>query len=451
MRKKKLLLVGAGPLPDDDDNIASAAGLRTLQFLNGLEGVEDVTLVVVENSESNDIKRFQRAINIRQIVVGKNNPRLFRIVKEEIKQRKPDVVIGINTFPAYVAASAIDKSTPFWADLNGWALAEVQAQAFARDTDIPLWQARQMESVIVKRADKISAVSTAQKHAIYGEMALLGRLTKDTFCYPFVEVVENSCRPLSAVESQSPERVFRGKSVPHDAILLLWLGGFNAWADEATLFAGMEKTITADPNIHLMITGGALIGIDEKTFYAFQQRVEKSKIKGHIHFCGWLPVASLRALLHEVDAGLNVDLPCAETMMGARNRLNEMLRFGIPILTTEGSEIAAILDEAGAALTCPSQDADILAEKILHLAQNIDVRKRLVDCQQTLIKKRFYATIVQKPVIQWLSNTQCAPNRHQHKQFGIMGLPLSGIVYLRNHGVRAFLRKAKQYVIRKIG
>lgn len=442
----KLLLIGAGPLPDDTDGVASASGLRTQQFLDGLPPGEDVTLVVVHNSGSTVEKRVEGVSQLRRIDVAKDDPHLFRKVRKIIREATPEAVIGINTFPSLVAAECVADKTPFWADLNGWALAEVQAQAAVRGSNLPLWQARRMETTIVRRADKISVVSTPQQYATYGELALLGRLDKDSFGYPLVEVVENSCRPLTEAEKHAPQKVFRGKRVPNEAILVLWLGGFNAWADEKTLFEGITEAIAHEPRLQLMVTGGSLAGIDETTFPRFRERVEASHIRDHVHFCGWLPLGELRSLLHETDIGINVDRICAETMMGARNRLNEMMRFGIPIVTTDGSEIARVLAEHGAALVAPCGDASQIAAQLLHLAGNIEERKRQQEWQEHLIKKRFYATIVQKPVIRWLTNTQCAPDRHQTKQSGVLMLPRSGLDYLHRRGMRAFWRRLRQYV-----
>ncbi len=442
----KLVLIGAGPLPGDSNKVASAAGLRTEQFLAELPADADITLILIEKSDSRTSEPEQAVDKRKCISIDKNDSRLFKRVKQAFAATKPDAVIGINTFPSYVAAKCVDDQTPLWADINGWSLAEVQAQAFSKQSNTPLAMAIAREKTIVKRADRFSVVSTAQKYALYGELALLGRLTKDTFMYPFVEVVENTCRPLTASESVQTSSSFRGKQIPEDAFLLLWLGGFNAWADAETLFKVMEKAITADGNIHLAITGGTLPGIDEQTFPEFQKRVENSSIADHIHFLSWLPKARLVDLMYESDVGLNIDRMCIETETGARNRLNEMLRFRLPLITTAGSEISRILGEHGAALVCTSGNVSDITDKILLLSKDIGERKRVSDCQETLIKTRFCATITQKPVRQWITNIQCAPERYQKGTLGKLALPVAAVGYLRTNGVRAFWRKLRQHI-----
>lgn len=447
----KLFLLGAGPLPDEPGKMASAEGLRTSQFLDGISSDISVTCILIEKHNREDQERESQQGSRRIIRLQKSNPLLLRTIRKEFQRLSPDAVVGVNTYPSLIAARILDKTTPFWADLNGWVIAEMQAQAFTQETNAFLSKGFFDEQTILRRADKISVVSTPQKFAVYGELAMLGRLSKELFAYPLVEVVENTCRPLEKQQHLSKEGNWRGKVAAADDFMLVWLGGFNAWADEKTLFEALEQAILMNNKIHFFATGGILAGIDEVSFARFAARVKKSKIAGNIHLLGWLAKDRLDALLCECDAGINVDRLCLETETGARNRLNEMLRYGMPIITTAGTEIAHILSEAKAALLCPSGNVPAIATAIATLADNQHVRKMLSQSQETLIKTRFCATITQKPVERWLINTQCAPDQHQGLRFSTFSLISAGTEYFRKHGTLGFFRKCQQYITNTLG
>ena len=272
----KVMIIGSGPLPRENRGIANAAGLRTEQFVCDIEGVHDILLVTIEGKEENaPVKREEKKINgkyMRHVSLFKGLSNLHSILRKKRNTYAPDIIIGVNTFPAFLASTIVPKNTPFWADLNGWSLTEMQAQAYSMNTNAFLHKGLSVEQTILKRADKVSVVSTPQKHACMGELAMLGRLTKDTFRHRFVDVVENACLPLRPHERKKKRDIFRGILFPREAVVGVWIGGFNAWADEKTLFDGVEKVMSHYENFHFVYTGDILPGIEEKKFPYFQKK-----------------------------------------------------------------------------------------------------------------------------------------------------------------------------------
>lgn len=428
-----LLLVGSGPLPSEKRNGGNAGGLRTEQFLRSIPEGFDVSIFVVENEEYKGIKTKKEVRQLRHVSVSRHDPNIFRHLRQFYWRNSPTCVVGVNFFPCYLASCQIPKHVPFWADMNGWAMAEKQAQAFALQTNDYIPLAKKMEKEILVRADKVSVVSKAQKYAVYGEMAMIGLLTKDSFRHPFVEVIENSCRPLSSEETLA-EKHFRGRVCPEDAIIAVWIGGMNAWADEKTLFEACELVMAKVSNFYFFMTGTDLLGIDEESYPRFQKRVKKSRFHDRFHLLGWIPYEHVPSLLREADMGINVDRMCAETEVGARNRINEMLRYELPIVTTMGSEIAEIVGQSGAGLTCESGESREIANAIEKLCQDKNLQKRCIVAGQTLIKTRFSDTLLQRDFCAWLKNPTHSPKAMLKKK-GVFSVGLS---YLRHRGIRAF-------------
>lgn len=445
----KITVIGSGPLPRENRGIANAAGLRTEQFVQELQKHHDVSLIVIENKKSSRIETLSQEKKEGKYwchqVVSKSLPSLEKELQKNIKDFSPDVVFGINTFPAYIASKAIPRGTPFWADLNGWVMTEMQAQAWSMGSNAFLRRGWEMEKEIISKADKISTVSYKQKYACYGELSAIGRLSKDNFRHEFLEVVENACLPLRTWEEKKSEKKFRGKIFPENAKVLLWIGGFNAWADEKTLFSALERVMEKDKNIHFICTGGILSGIDEKKFPWFEKHAQNSRYTARFHFMGWLPSEDIPFLLHECNTGITFDIQCPETEFGARNRINEFLRYGLAVVTTQGTEISNIVGETNAGWACRSGNIEEIEKAFLEsLYDEEEKRKKKINAE-ILKNTRFSASITQSVVKKWLENIQPAPDGRKCVDFrSRMSFIAAAWHYYKTRGVKAFLQKIFQ-------
>ena len=114
----------------------------------------------------------------------------------------------------------------------------------------------------------------------------------------------------------------------------------------------------------------------KKVILVFQKRVAESRFHERFHLLGWIPSEQVPSLLSEANMGINVDRFCIETETGARNRINEMLRFGLPIVTTAGSEIAEYIEQYGAGKTCPSGSSEEIAQALITLGEGESLRQQ---------------------------------------------------------------------------
>lgn len=431
----KIFLLGAGPLPDDKKGILSAFGLRTAQFLAALRG-HNVCLLTVEKDavETKIPTKFPSFSHFKTDKSAKIAHALYRAFQ-------PDVVIGVNTYPAYLATQIIDNKVPFWADLNGWIIAEMQAQSVPLASDDFLPQGINIERTILERADKISTVSAPQAHATIGELGLLGRLSGKNFHYRFVYPISNAAEK----EKLKPLKNTLVK-LPKNAFSIVQIGGFNAWFDEKTLFEALESAMSKNPNIHFITTGGIIKGVDEKSYPAFCTRVKKSLHRDNFHLLGWVKNEEIPMVYQVADCLINVDFDCIETQMGARNRLTEGLKFGIPLMTTLGSEISREITEAKAGLGVPNEDQKALAEAILALSKDRRLQNTLRQNGENLLKERYSVKITMEPLMEWLKNPTRAPDRGRAVPQKINTWK-AGRLYLKKYGFRAFLHKIREKLL----
>jgi glycosyltransferase involved in cell wall biosynthesis len=463
---KNLLIIGNSPLPSENTKSRPAAGLRTNQFLVPLLEGFKVTLVTVAMpecyDENEDEKEISHNENFQHIRISKNNPNLAKRLQEIHDQIHPDAIISVNTHPSFLATQ-IESPAPLWADLNGWCMAEAQAQAHKLDSNDYLPHYFEMERAILRRADKISCVSEAQKYAVLGELASLGRLNNESFGYKFTYAVANGTEFFDGEDLKEKkerekandriEEIF--DKVPKEAFIALWLGGYNTWVDEKTLFESLEETMKKCPDFYFVSTGGKIAGLDNKTFAHFQKMIDGSKYKDRFVFLGWVATADIPSIYERANIGLNVDRKCTETYTGARNRINEMMKFGLPVVTTLGSEISFEVDRVKAGMGVKSGRHEELTEAFVVAYHNFKDRhgyklKEMGENGAKYIADFCNYDELAKPLLNWLENPRPAPDRSVNVKLSGFNIFKSGFRYLRENGLLKSWKKFWQKVKSKL-
>ena len=152
-------------------------------------------------------------------------------------------------------------------------------------------------------------------------------------------------------------------------------------------------------------------------------------------------------LLYECNIGINVDLLCPETEYGARNRINEFLRFNLPVISTRGAEITYVLQEHNAGTICESENTDALFRAIEHIITDTQAVQAQQKNAEKLKNTRFSATITQSPLREWIEHPRRAPDSSASPlSRGIMGMVHAGVAYYKQRGFRAFMKKLFQFI-----
>jgi len=485
---KRILLVGNSPLPTENTKSRPAAGLRTYQFLKPLiqEGgtVIDkaenafaskkrpnfkVCLVTIALPECYEEEPGQKDLtyneNYRHFSISKNDPELFKAIQRIHDEFIPDAIVAVNTFSSYVAAS-LQSVAPLWTDLNGWIMAEAQAQAYKMASNDFLSHYFGMEETVLKRADKISCVSDPQKFAVLGELATFGRLCNETFGYKFTysipngtEIFEGEGRVFDnekhAETFEKVKRIF-GSSVPEDAFVLLWMGGYNTWVDELTLYKSVSEAMDKCKKLYFVSTGGQIKGLDGSTFAKFKKMVDESEYKDRFVFLGWVETEDIPYVYARANVGLNIDRKCTETYTGARNRINEMMKFGVPVITTLGSEISYEVEKCGAGVALKSGKHEEITETIANMYSDWkdhhgNKLKEHGENGRKYIKEKCNYEYLLKPLLKWLENPRPAPDRgikvSVSSKFGYgsyLGKARGAFKYLKMNGIKKFFQKLLQ-------
>ncbi len=439
-------------MPEENTKSRPAAGLRTNQFIKALmeEGDFELYLITIGMPEcyEGEIEEKEQSIayKCKQYTISKNSPKLFSKIQKLHDEFVPDVIVGVNTYPSYVAAK-IKSKAPFWADLNGWIMAEAQAQAYKAGNNAFLPHYYELEKTILKAADKISTVSENQKFAVYGELASLGRLNQKTFGYEFVHHIANGTEWFVTDKVHTEEIAWDAK-IPKDGFVALWMGGYNTWVDEETLFKGLEGAMEVCPKLYFVSTGGEIKGLDDTTFERFKKLIDNSKHKGRFIFLGWIDTEEIPHLYKMAHCGLNVDRLCVETLTGARNRINEFMKFGLPIITTLGSEIAYKVKDKEAGLTTESGNSAELTRALQKLycywGQKEEDLQKMGKNGQTYAEEEANYKNLSLEFVAWIKSPALAGDKFDNHDLKKGTYFKTAWCYFRQNGFKKTLLKLRQ-------
>lgn len=414
----RIYATGMGPLPWENPRLIHGSCCRTWQLLRPiLEAGHEVCLTAIrvfDHSAPPDLPQVQKLQrdNLTYFLVDELSKFAYPEFHQEIiDQFQPEVILGITT-PACGPLGAIRSNAPMWIDVHGYVMGEAQILAEERNENGFLYLFWKRYDGVMHRADCFSTTSNIQRHTLIGELGALGRLNRHTVGYEFVYSI-----PIGRADEEVKKTgtLIRGKVVPQDAFILLWLGGYNHWSDPETLFRGIDGAMKRNPRIHFVSTGGRIDGVSEGSFDRLLKLVSQSEHKGRYHFQGWVNAAEIPNYLLEADAGVNVDRTCYEAVYGARHRITEMLRAGLPVLTTRITEISRELERAGAGICFPTETPELLTAAILEAVDHPSQLMEMGVRGRQLFLEKGTDEITAAPLLEWLQDPIHAPDHGKDK------------------------------------
>jgi len=410
---KRILVLGFAPLPFERERRLGALTYRTWHVTQALLAAgHDVTLVAVRmagayEDESNrpPILRFRG----EHFTYYSVQPARFEgdVAQAALDRFQPEAVVTVHAYATWVA-SRLRTELPLWADLNGYAVTEAQARAAVTGDESSIAEAWKWERAAVARADSFSVVSMRQKYALIGELAAVGRIRGSNYGRDTVHYLPNAIEPEAYRHTKA---VLRGRLVGERDFVVLWAGGYNTWTDVDTLFAGLTAAMREEPRMKFVSLGGAMPGRDEVTYYRFRRLADESEFPDRFIFTGWVPNEEVPNYYFESDVGINIDRFSYEMLIGCRYRILDMLRAGLPVVTTLGTEISQIVEQERLGMTFAPGDAEGLKECLLTLARDESRRKRSAErARDYLLRHRLLADVM-KPLQLWAGNPQPSADR----------------------------------------
>ena len=313
-----------------------------------------------------------------------------------------DVLVSAGPYAPGALAAMICGDRPWFADVPGDPLAELQALAIA-EPDAPDLPARaaagaRVARLVLSRADAFSAISQAQRHALIGQLGLLGRLS-----HP--DPQERVAVVPVAWRFPSPAQPARARG-PGDPLVVALAGGFNSWFDEGAAIAGLSEALDRAPQLSMIALGGGISGHYSKGYARFQAWAASRP--GRVTLSPWAPERALPALLAPAHVGLCLDRAGYEAELGSRTRLLFFSHQGLLALGTARAELAQHMAEIGGLRPIPPGEPPALARALVALVHQPSPRAE-IDAAAAALAERYAPQRVSAPLLAWLEAPRRSP------------------------------------------
>jgi GT2 family glycosyltransferase/glycosyltransferase involved in cell wall biosynthesis len=422
---KKVLVIGAAPLPFENARMNFAPGARTWQFARGLAYAgHSVCIAAVRIPGGYDggaplVEEARR----ENVLIYRLAPRAFHllgVLDGLVTAYEPDVVVGAATSPSLRAAE-LSRGRPLWVDLFGDPMAEAQARATRFTEGDQLTAYRDMLVKVLERGDAFSAVSDRQRYAAIGQLGLVGRLNRHTAGLELVHTV-----PCCILEPEDrppigeiPQEV---DEIDDRDFVVLWSGGFNTWCDVDTLVKGLEGAMERDRSIRFVSTGGEITGHDDSTYRRFTDHVTRSRFRERFVVKGALSAQEAAAWRARADLGVVTENEFYERVLGSSGRVTSWLESGLPFVCAACSEQGAIVAAEGFGNTYEIGDAKDLARVVVEAAGKRENLRKRADRARQLALSKWGVLETTEPLRVWVTEGNRLPDANAENPISIVNV-----------------------------
>ncbi|MFQ5352235.1 MAG: hypothetical protein ACE5D3_04085, partial [Candidatus Binatia bacterium] len=366
----RVCLVGMGTPALESGRDHGGPGLRCAHFARALEEQgHEVLILAVGSKHADDRRQGFSAVRVpghARISTLEVAERDFgdRALTLAVEGHRPEALVGATAYASSLALR-LGLDLPCWADVFGDLMAEAQAKASLQGDDSCLVHFWSVLVPVLANADRFSAVSQAQSHALLGQLGLAGRLSSCTADEELVAVIpcaaeEQEGRDEAQAGDEHPAR--RLAALPPSAFVVLWSGSFNTWCDVETMFEGVQEAMGRVPGLYFVSCGGPVPGHDDRSWPNFRRMVEASVWSDRFITLGLVDSRDLPWLYRRAAVGINIEKELCERTLGSENRVVHWMAHGLAAVTTARSELGRFLVRRGMGFACEPRDATSLAD-----------------------------------------------------------------------------------------
>lgn len=316
------------------------------------------------------------------------------------------------------------------------------------------------------RADLVLCASEKQRDLWLGQLAALGRVNPLTYdddptLRRLLDVVPFGLPDRAPVAPAAP--VMRGvlPGVGPDDEVLLWGGGIYNWFDPLTLVRAVDRLRRRRPSVRLVFMGLDHPNPQVPRMAMAARTLELADQLGilgtHVVASeGWVPYDQRQGWLLEADLGVTTHLDHVETEFSFRTRVLDYLWAGLPVVTTAGDSMAALVEAEGLGAVVPPGDVGALADALERLLADPDHRRACAE-RVAAVAPRFRWSTVVAPLLAFLDDPRRAPDLLDPASVAGLRRPVAAPVppwtgwqgdlalardYLRDGGVREVAQRA---------
>lgn len=391
MTNRKVLLITLEPVAQQ----MAGPAIRAVEL--GKELAKDFAVTVFSPRET-DISGEQLCpLSSFKLVTGARNA-----LYDSAEQADVLFVQG-NVLKPYPRLARLDKFIAV--DLYDPYLLSVLAQ-YSQDTVSSAASYNLMHQVLeahMVNADFSVCASERQRDYWLGRYCALGRLTPEVYkddptFRKLIDVVPFGL-PLEEPVSTGPGAKGTVKGIEKDDFLLLWGGGIWEWFDPLTVIRAVGELAALYPQLKLYFMGFKSPNPQVDVMPMAQRAVSLAKELGifdkHVFFCEtWTPYADRVNYLLDADVAVSAHFDVLETRFSFRTRILDYMWAGLPVLATQGDQLADDIQQHRAGISLPFEDVSAWVVAIRQLIEDRQTAKTFAENSKQLARKYTWNQVV---------------------------------------------------------
>lgn len=235
-------------------------------------------------------------------------------------------------------------------------------------------EAIRVAKLFMQSGDFFLCGTERQRDFWLGMLAACGRISPQAFAQ------DPSLRTLMdvvgvGIPDREPENrgTLRAKlpALPPDAKIVLWPGGIWNWLDPLTLLEAWREVSARRPEARLVFLGvrppNPAIPAHRTASRAMELATAMGVMNRTVFFLEWLPYRDHESALKEAHVGVTLHPDTVEARFSVRTRILACFWAGLPVVTTEGDELAQVVREHSVGTSVAAGDVKGVAEALVEL------------------------------------------------------------------------------------
>jgi glycosyltransferase involved in cell wall biosynthesis len=349
------------------------------------------------------------------VVLAADAGALRRLVSEAGSVVVQGDVLGLHPWLVDVDVPlVVDAYDPFHLEQleQGRVLGEARRRGVVRDAVRAL-------DVQLARADFVLCASERQRAMWTGHLAALGRVNPVTY-----DAAHDLSGLIAIVPFGAPDEPARpgnrmavSGAVPGigpDDRIVLWGGGIYDWFDPETVIRAVGRLAAARPDLRLLFLGTrhpAQGGVGAATVERARALAAELGLLDSVVFFhhGWVPHAERDLWMSSAAVAVSAHRMHLETEFSFRTRIVDYLWCGLPVVTTDGDELAGRVATGGAGVAVAPDDVDAYTAAVALLLDDDGRRARARTAARELATEMAWSRVV-APLTEFCAAPRRAPD-----------------------------------------
>jgi len=342
--------------------VASSIGVRKEDAIDQMGCVDLVPLLKVSRLSSNKMVKYLYAHPLN----------IWRVVKYA-RKIKPDLIISHNTIAGFAAllAKGSRKECLVILDLTDLLFEYLEDYHSGRWLRLVQLEGKRLERKTIRESDKIVTVSNSMRDILLTYGAKL-------------ENIEVICDGVDTkIFKRTNEEELRNKFGKSAENVIIFQGVIDPQDNPEIILDAAREVLKKYHRTMFWIIG------DGTAVSSLKQKVAQDNLTEHFYFSGWVKQEKVARYISASDIGL-VILPDS---LSARGRVTlkefEYWACGVPIIAPQLPALEEVVEEGKTGFFYQPSEFKDLAQKIILLIENKDLRKKMGQRGMEVVKEKF--------------------------------------------------------------